>query len=90
MDMLLLANIGVSQRYVVPNKNSATPPMLRIVNIVASAIRFDWRQSKYRSSPPHDLVAEEPSPRPPSPWAEVFGPAQPRRLALYVDVALSL
>jgi hypothetical protein len=36
----LLANIGVSQRYVVPNRNRATPPRLRIVNIVNSARRL--------------------------------------------------
>jgi hypothetical protein len=36
VEMPLLANIGVSQRYVVPNKNKATPPILRIVNMIAS------------------------------------------------------
>jgi hypothetical protein len=41
VEMPLLANIGVSQRYVVPNKNKATPPMLRIVNIVTSTIGFE-------------------------------------------------
>src|SRR5512132_1057053 len=36
----LLANIGVSHKYVVPNKNKATPPRLRIVSIVNSTMRL--------------------------------------------------
>ena len=38
VDIPLLANIGVIHRYVVPNKNKATPPILRIVNMVSLPI----------------------------------------------------
>jgi hypothetical protein len=57
----LLANIGVSQICGAEQEQCDTA---HVANCEHRCLgnRFDWRQSKYRSSPPHDVVAEEPSP----------------------------